>query len=137
MKQFKISRFTIELPIPYQSRTVWALFNTLTRGFVLNFEPIETICSSNELFASKPFDDLVNQGFILKTGVDESAVFESWYQQHCQGFSLIKSKVLVTRKCNMRCLYCILDPEAGVMTRQTAQSMDRFYLDLADHFSFV
>lgn len=37
---------------------------------------------------------------------------------------------MVTRKCNMRCIYCILNPEAGVMTRQTAQSMDRFYLDL-------
>lgn len=77
MTLFKISRFTIELPILHQNQTVWALFNTLTKGFVLNFDPIETICSSDLFINSKLFDDLVHQGFILNAEVDETAVFES------------------------------------------------------------
>lgn len=130
MDPFKISKFTIELPIRHPDKTVWALFNTLTKGFVLAFEPLKKICLTDPPTNPDLHDDLVRQGFIVKTEVDETAVFESWYQQHCHGFNFIKSKVLVTRRCNMSCLYCILDPEAGVMTRQTAQSMDHFYLDL-------
>jgi uncharacterized protein len=72
---------------------------------------------------------LLDQGFLLKENVDENVVFESWKQQMVHDFSAVHSKILVTRRCNNRCVYCIVDPEAKDMTLETARAMDRFYLN--------
>ena len=62
-------------------------------------------------------------------GVDETVVFKEWKDRHVHDFSTIRSKILVTRKCNNRCIYCILDLEAKDMTAETAREMDDFYLE--------
>lgn len=74
-------------------------------------------------------DMLYEQGFLVKEDVDEITLFETWKQQHVHDFNTLKSKVLVTRKCNNRCRYCIIDPEAKGMSSETARAVDRFYIN--------
>lgn len=135
MHDLKKSRFTIEMPIEAGMETYMALYQTMTGAFVLVPETVwpDIFNRPNELSDPELIDDLRDQGFLVKTDVDETAVFECWKQQHVHNYDTITSKVNVTRKCNNRCTYCILDYEAREMTPDTARAMDEFYLDTINH----
>jgi uncharacterized protein len=72
---------------------------------------------------------LLDQGILSPDKVDETVVYNQWKNRHIHDFGCLRSKVLVTRGCNMRCTYCIIDKEPKVMSIETAQRMDEFYLD--------
>ncbi|MDY6951537.1 MAG: radical SAM protein, partial [Thermodesulfobacteriota bacterium] len=124
------SRFTVAVSIDCGEESL-ALYHTMTRAFILISEKTWSSALSNPIAPadSATIDLLHEQGFLVKDGVDEATVFENWKQQYVHDFSTLKSKILVTRKCNNRCRYCILDPEAKEMSSETALAMDRFYIE--------
>jgi uncharacterized protein len=132
---FYQSRFTLDIPIEYGTdKGLVALYQTMTGAFVLIQE--EHWCDISN-GASAPTDPdaaeiMYEQGLLVKDGTDENAVFECWKQEHVHDFSTIKSKVLVTRKCNNRCRYCVLDPEPKEMSPKTARAMDEFYIGMME-----
>ncbi len=131
MPLIKKSRFTVEVPVEKDGEEFLALYQTMTRAFILIPERTWSYVLSDPIAPAEPatVDMLLDQGFLVKGGVDETTLFESWKQQYVHDFSTLKSKVLVTRKCNNRCRYCILDPEAKEMSPETALAMDRFYME--------
>ncbi len=135
MHDLKKSRFTIEMPIKADMETYMALYQTMTGAFVLVPESdwSDIFNPSFDLSDPELIDDLRDQGFLVKADVDETVVFEHWKQQHVHNYDTITSKVNVTRKCNNRCTYCILDYEAREMTPDTARAMDEFYIDTINY----
>ena len=139
MHDLKKSRFTIEMPLEAGMETgieaFTALYQTMTGAFVLVPETEWSDIFKRPYDLSDPelVDDLRDQGFLVKGDVDETAVFENWKQQHVHNYDTITSKVNVTRKCNNRCTYCILDYEAKEMTSDTARAMDEFYMDTINY----
>ena len=131
MALFKRSRFTVEVPVQKQEGELLALYQTMTQAFVLIPERTWSYVLSNPIAPAEPatIDMLLDQGFLVKEAVDETVLFENWKQQYVHDFSTLKSKVLVTRRCNNRCRYCIIDPEATEMSPETALAMDRFYIE--------
>ncbi|MCK4389907.1 MAG: radical SAM protein [Desulfobacterales bacterium] len=131
MPLFKKSRFTVEIPVENKGEGLVALYQTMTRAFILIPEKSWSYILSDPIAPADPatIDMLCEQGFLVKDGVDETTLFENWKQQYVHDFSTLKSKVLVTRKCNNRCRYCILDPEPKEMSPETARAMDRFYIE--------
>ncbi|MDY6950601.1 MAG: radical SAM protein [Thermodesulfobacteriota bacterium] len=137
MTLFRKSRFTLEVSIENQEEELVGLYQTMTGAFVLIPEKTWPYALSNPIAPADPatIDLLHEQGFLVKDCVDETMIFESWKQQHVHDLSTLTSKVLVTRKCNNRCRYCILDPEAKDMSRGTALAMDRFYIETIEENS--
>ncbi|MDY6838761.1 MAG: radical SAM protein [Thermodesulfobacteriota bacterium] len=131
MFSLKKSRFTVAVPVENKGQEIVALYQTMTGAFILILEKTWAYALSDPIAPadSATTDLLHEQGFLVKDGVDETTVFENWKQQHVHHFSTLKSKVLVTRKCNNRCRYCILDPEAKDMSSGTALAMDQFYIE--------
>ncbi len=136
MCDLKISRFTIEMPVKADHETYTALYHTMTGAFVLveDADWTDLLKDSNDSFDPEFMNDLKDQGFLIKKDVNETDVFECWKQQQVHNFNTITSKVNVTRKCNNRCTYCILDYEAKEMSADTARKMDDFYMNfINDH----
>jgi len=132
MPRFKKSRFTVEFPVETQEEEMVALFQTLTGAFILFPERHWSYVLSDPISPFDPatIDMLCKEGFLVSNGVDEIVLYENWKQQYVHDYSLVQSRVLVTRNCNNSCAYCIIDPEAREMSAQTARAMDRFYLDI-------
>ena len=140
MYDLKKSRFTVEIPVAADRKkdpvVYIALYHTMTGALLLVEDSDWT-----DLFKGKNgsadlefINELKEQGFLVKTEVNEFDVFECWKQQQVHNFDTITSKVNVTRKCNNRCTYCILDYEAREMTLDTALKMDEFYVEfIKDH----
>jgi uncharacterized protein len=128
---YKKSRFTVHIPIANGADKLTALYQTMTGAFILIPETqwSEMLNDPGAETDPETIELLHEQGFLIKNGVDETAVFDYWKQQQVHDFSTLTSKVLVTRKCNNRCRYCILDPEAKEMSPETALAMDTFYID--------
>ncbi|MFH1674929.1 MAG: radical SAM protein [Pseudomonadota bacterium] len=125
------SRFTVGIPIENGGEKLTALYQTMTGAFILIPETqwSEMLNDPGAETDPETIELLHEQGFLIKNGVDETAVFDYWKQQQVHDFSTLTSKVLVTRKCNNRCRYCILDPEAKEMSPETALAMDTFYIE--------
>ena len=126
------SRFTVQVPLEYVKPRNLALYHTLTGAFIIiHAREWETVRSRPNWAQSRDAVSLLLKESIMVTpDTDETLLFETWRQQHIQNFSTLKSKVLVTRRCNNRCIYCILNPEAKDMSRETAHDIDQFYTDL-------
>ena len=126
------SRFTVHVPLEYDRSRNLALYNTLTGAFIIIQEnEWASIIGGSNCVQSKDISSmLLKEGILVTPDTDETLLFESWRQQNVHNFSTVKSKVLVTRRCNNRCRFCILEPEPKDMSRETAQKMDRFYTDM-------
>ncbi|MBW2645991.1 MAG: radical SAM protein [Deltaproteobacteria bacterium] len=125
---YKRSRFTVDIPIANSADNLTALYHTMTGAFILIPEEEWSHILSNP-GDPETIELLHEQGFLVKKDVDETALFDYWKQQQIHDFSTLTSKVLVTRKCNNRCRYCILDPEAKDMSSETSRAMDKFYIE--------
>lgn len=132
MRHLKKSRFTIEFPIQTDSEKLTAIYHTLTRSFILMAEAdwLKVIQRKSIRQEKKTINMLRDQGFLANDNIDETAVYDCWKQQQVHDFTVISSKVNVTRKCNNRCRYCILDPQSKEMSPSIAWAMDRFYIDM-------
>jgi len=113
------------------TETGLALYHTMTEAFLIIDAQQWSALSSPALVPpdAETIDILRAQGFLLDPAVDENTVFECWKQEQVHDFDTITSKVNVTRKCNNRCTYCILDYEPKEMTAATCMAMDGFYID--------
>jgi len=130
MTGYHLSRFAVALPVQDREDELIAVYSTLTEAFIL----LQGLNWMNILNTVPTVDadtvgQLIQQGILIREDVDETLVFKEWKNRHIHDFSTIRSKILVTRKCNNRCTYCILDPEAKDMTSETAREMDNFYLE--------
>lgn len=132
----KQSRFTAIIPIKKDGNEFSAIFQTMTKAFILVPENdwlklLDRIANGSATAEDQDtIEGLKEQGILVQRNVDESTVFESWKQQCKNNFSLLRSKILVTRQCNNRCSYCIIDPESAAMSQETAELMDKFYIGL-------
>lgn len=134
MHQLRKSRFTITLPVNFRNESFFCFYHTMTGAFALVPEEEGRRFHINSEIQGHPdtIEFLHDQGFLIRSGIDEKTVFDCWHQQHVHDFSLITSKVLVTRKCNNRCRYCILKPQFVDMKKDIAIAMDRFYMEIID-----
>ncbi len=130
MSGYLPSRFALDLPIEGRKDACTAVYHTLTEALVL----MPAVQWTNILDADPAADPetierLMQQGILVRSGIDETVVFKEWKDRHVHDFSTIRSKILVTRKCNNQCTYCILDSEAKDMSAAIARKMDDFYLE--------
>jgi len=124
------SRFVVELPIKSREAEFTAVYHTLTEALVLMPEAQWTnIVDADPAADPETIEQLLQQGILVKEGINETVVFKEWKRRHVDDFSTMRSKILVTRKCNNQCTYCILDPEATDMSSEIARKMDDFYLE--------
>lgn len=122
----------MDIPLDDNGEIRTCLYHTLTGAFSIICEKDWSAITNNSNVPTDPnaIETLCEQGILAAEGEDEVIVFEAWRNQYVHDFTTMKSKVLVTRKCNNRCLYCIIDPEAKEMSRETARLMDGFYIDM-------
>jgi uncharacterized protein len=130
MSGYQISRFAVDLNLDNRLDGFTALYSTLTEALILMpgwkwMNIINTVPTVD----AETIGQLIQQGILIRGGIDETLVFKEWKQRHIHDFNTIRSKVLVTRRCNNRCIYCILDPEAKDMSAAIARKMDDFYLE--------
>ncbi len=132
MTGLKKSRFVVEVPVRTGGEELLAVLHTMTRAFILAPAADWATMSANpDSLTDQPTIDLLRaSGYLLREEDDEAVVFDFWRQQFVHDYSNIKSKVLITRKCNNRCAYCIFELEPREMTSETAQTVDKLYLDL-------
>lgn len=132
MATYKKSKYTVEIPIDDNGDIRTCLYHTLTGAFSLMRKEDWSVLMDNPGVPTdhSTIEILCRQGILVAENEDEIALFKAWRNQYVYDFTTIKSKVLVTRKCNNRCLYCILDAEAKEMSRETARLMDEFYIDI-------
>jgi uncharacterized protein len=133
MPGFKKSKFVFTLPLNNSDSAeerLSAIFHSLTRSFIILSEKGWASLESEPQPDGSVVEMLTKQGFLVKDGVDEMAVFWNWRQQYVHDFSVLKSKNLVTRQCNNGCRYCIVDAEAKSMSSETAGLVDSFYLNM-------
>ncbi|MFH1148314.1 MAG: radical SAM protein [Pseudomonadota bacterium] len=130
MARLKKSRFVVEVPVEKDGRDFVALFHTMSKALALMPGMAWHSVTGEVDMSPDDGDTLCEQGFLLKEDTDETAVFHHWKHQHVYDSSTVKSKVLVTRQCNNRCRYCILDAEAGHMSPEVAKVMDDFYIGI-------
>jgi len=122
------------MPVEAGNEELLALYQTMTGAFILIPERTWSYVLSDPIAPVDPstIDMLCEEGFIIREGVDEGDLWENWKQQHVYDFGTLQSRILVTRKCNNRCRYCIIDPEARDMSPETALAMDRFYIGMIE-----
>lgn len=130
MSGYRQSRFALDLPIEGREDELSAVYNTLTEALVLMPAAQWTnIVDADPGADPETIEQLTQQGILVREGVDEAVVFKEWMQRHVHDFGTMRSKVLVTRRCNNQCTYCIIDSEAADMSARTAREMDEFYLE--------
>jgi uncharacterized protein len=130
MSGYRQSRFAVDLPIEGREEEFTVVYNTLTEALILMLAAQWTnIVDADPAADPETIEQLMQQGILVREGVDETVVFKEWKQRHVNDFNTMRSKVLVTRRCNNQCTYCILDPEAKDMSEGTAREMDDFYLE--------
>lgn len=130
MTRYKASRFTIALPMETPDKDLTAVYHVLTEALVLvPSAQWDAIAAQTRMEDLASMETLVSQGILVGTEVDETVVFNQWKDRHVHDFTTLRSKNLVTRQCNNRCTYCIIEPEAGVMSALTAHATDAFYLE--------
>lgn len=129
MPEYRQSRFAVDLPLEGTGSEFTAVYNTLTEALILMpAAQWKNIADADSAASPETIEPLIQQGILVREGVDETVVFKEWKLRHVHDFSTMRSKVLVTRRCNNLCTYCILDPEATDMSAVIARKMDDFYL---------
>jgi uncharacterized protein len=130
MTGYQLSRFAVALPVEDSEDKLIAVYCTLTEAFILmTGSKWMNILNTAPTVDPETIEQLIQQGILFLEGVDETVVFKEWKDRHVHEFSTMKSKILVTRKCNNQCTYCILDPEGKDMSEGTAREMDNFYIE--------
>jgi len=130
MTGYQLSRFAVALSVEDSEDKLIAVYCTLTEAFILmTGSKWMNILNTAPTVDAETIEQLIQQGILFLEGVDETAVFKEWKDRHVHEFSTMKSKILVTRKCNNQCTYCILDPEGKDMSEGTAREMDNFYIE--------
>ena len=130
MSGYRQSRFAVDLPVKRRKDEFIAVYNTMTEALILMTESQWTnIVNADPAADPETVEPLIQLGILVRDGLDETMVFKEWKQRHVHDFNTMRSKVLVTRRCNNECTYCILNPEAKDMSAGTARKMDDYYLD--------
>jgi uncharacterized protein len=132
MADVKLSRFIAEVPVEKYGATYISAFHTMTGAHIV-VPQTDWAAIRNDPGQAPPgiVDALLRQGFLHGKVVDENAVLAAFRQQIVHDFSTIKTKTLVTRRCNNACTYCIVKAESHHMTHETALAVDRFCFELA------
>jgi uncharacterized protein len=130
MFDLRISRFAVCVPLQAGHGCPLAVFQTMTGGLVLIPDGGWFYNSDGRVIIATDFPahELLEQGVLVPQNTDETAVALTWREQSLRDSHFMRSKVLVTRRCNNRCRYCVVNPEATDMSLETALAMDRFYL---------
>lgn len=127
MSTFKKSKYTLAIAVNESHGPMEAIYQTMTGGFILL--PGRAWSDLAGSLDARALDALAGQGFIVPADTDETAVYDLWKQQYVHDNSIIKSTVLLTRQCNLRCTYCIVEAENRTLSPATAAAMDTFYTD--------
>lgn len=123
---YKKSRFTITKEVCFNNEHFTALFNTLNHAFVLlpsrEFEALDYSRDDNEII--KAFD---SANLILKKEINEQKAVNLWLERYRNNWQYVRNVILVTRKCNLQCKYCIIQPESKHMSPEIASQTAQFF----------
>ena len=130
MHRFYKSRFVKDIPIFHCGMEFIAIYHTLSEAFlILPHQDWEAILESGGIGCDlETLEYVCGQGILVRSDTDETLVYENWKLQHVYNPKTIKSKILISRQCNMCCRYCLIDKEARDMSSGTAREIDKFYL---------
>ena len=104
MSGYRQSRFALDLPIKGREDEFLAVYNTLTEALILiPAAQWMNILNADPASDLETIEQLIQQGILVREGIDETVVFEEWKRRHVHDFSTMWSKVLVTRRCNNDC----------------------------------
>lgn len=123
------SRFNIAVSVKNRDIRFKAVYNTLSRAHVLIPADQWDLVAAGAMGDSIRIAQLTAQGILVEKQMDERLLFKQWKERLTHDFSHLRSKILVSRQCNLRCTYCIMDKEPMAMTTETARAMDAFYLE--------
>ena len=86
MSGYKISRFTVNLPVEEAGDQFAAVYHGLTRAFMLiPMDQWKSVTDSNPDADPKTVEMLTDQGILVGEGVDETVVFRQWKARHVHG----------------------------------------------------
>lgn len=129
-----ISRFTLSTRLTNAGGDAVILFHTITEAICLVPEAQWQALRNPEGGIADP--DMVRAlrdgGILLGDATDECPAFRRWKAGHAYNRAELRFKNLITRQCNNRCPYCVLDAEAKTMAPETARDADRFVFQQID-----
>lgn len=128
MQFHKISKFAVTKPWQHQGNAYVILFHTMTKALYLLCENQWPPADDPQATNTPPqmLKTLCDSGILVERSTDENVLYHHWKDRHVYNPTHLRFKTLVTRRCNNRCTYCVLDEEPKEMTRETAQAADRF-----------
>ncbi len=129
MKNYELSSHFLILETEYHGQTFVILYHTLTRSDCYLPKTLweQVVNKDPALRGSEVINTLKKQGFLIPPGTDEFEIFMAWRGDLARDFSTMKSRVLVTRKCDNQCHYCTANARMVDMSSETARQMDMTY----------
>ena len=132
MAAVRLSRFIFEVSIEKDGERFTAVFQTITTSLIVVPESVWSAIKRDPGQAEQGLvETLLREGFLIDACTNEDAVLASYRQQIVHDFGVIRTKTLLTRRCNNACLYCILDAESKSMSHEASLAVDRFCFELA------
>ncbi len=137
MNPHTLSRYVLEKQFTHNGETAVSLFHTITEAFYT----IPDHQWHSLLDPGAPDTDpdiakeLYGSGILIEKGADETPAYRRWRARHNYQQAFLRFKTLVTRICNNRCTYCVIDAEAKIMTPETVRAANRFVFEQIDEKS--
>jgi len=124
---YRVSRFVVIERFEHEGEEILAIRQNMSRAFLI--KDVRSWHAFLENPQADPFllDRLLAEGILVEDGADEAAVYRCWRQEHVHKFKTMHSHTTATRRCNLGCIYCILDSEPKSMDGKTAMLVDRFW----------
>ena len=130
---YRRSRFTITRDVVVNGERYTAWYNTMNDAFALlpahESEALDLGRDDSEVVGV-----LAGENLVIGSEIDEQKTLALWLEQFRNNWQCVKQFVLVTRKCNLRCRYCIIEPENEHMTRETATATAAFFHDVIETY---
>ncbi len=122
---YKKSRFVTEKAFEFEGVNFLSLRQNMYGGFIVMEEESWRRFLQNPHADPPMLDQFIREAFLVSKNIDEATVYRCWRNELTHRYSEMRSHSVMTRQCNFRCSYCILDPKPEKMSGKTALLVDR------------